>query len=504
MVNRTFAVIAIIVIIMGGLFAASKARAPKDAAPTTSEIWQQDGVPVDTAVVSIGDMERTVEVTGNISALKDVTVSAKVPGRVADVKVREGDAVGAGQVVVTLDRDDAASQLESAHGALLAAKAHVSQAKTNATVTKIQTDAGIVKAKATLKAAQAQLELAKNPSRSQELRVAKNRVEEAKATLDNAEANYKRHQQLVKEGAISQSTFDLVESQYKVAKAQYNSANDQLSMLQEGGRTEMVQAAQAAVELAKQQLIEAEANASQNLLRREDIKSAGAGVTQAVAGVSLAQQQMANTIIRSPISGEVASRLTEPGQVVAPGQGLARIVNVSSVYFKGDVSETELANVSVGDPVRVTIDAMPGVTLNGKVDRIFPAASEASRNFSVRIMIESPNGLVRPGMFARGHIVTGVSRNVMLIPKDAVEERRGTKMVFSTYNKSRKNPDKSGKTQTIMLAKRHDLEIVNEDPDYVQAVSTDGLRVGDLVVTRGRQNLTDGSRVEVENGKKEK
>ena len=59
----------VIVVVIGGLFAAMKARAPKPSLPTTQQIWQQEGIPVDTARVVIGDIDQTVEVTGNINAL---------------------------------------------------------------------------------------------------------------------------------------------------------------------------------------------------------------------------------------------------------------------------------------------------------------------------------------------------------------------------------------------------------------------------------------------------
>jgi membrane fusion protein (multidrug efflux system) len=221
------------------------------------------------------------------------------------------------------------------------------------------------------------------------------------------------------------------------------------------------------------------------LLRQEDIKSALASVQQAQANVSLAKQQFLSTYIKSPISGRLASRSTEPGQIVGAGQPLGSVVNLGSLYFQGDVSETEIDNISVGQTVKVRIDAIPGKTFQGVVDKIYPSATVAGRNFPVRIRITDKTSAVRPGMFARGSVVTGISRNVVLIPKDAVEERKGTKMVFAL------NGNKS--------VKRLDIEVVRENSDYVEATYTNGLKVGDSVITAGHQNLQDKSKVEVEN-----
>jgi len=89
--RKTFIVGIIIVLAVGGLFAAMKKNAPKPPSPTTKELWAERGVPVSTGVVLRGDMEQTIEITGDIQALEKVTLSAKIPGRVARVLAREGE-----------------------------------------------------------------------------------------------------------------------------------------------------------------------------------------------------------------------------------------------------------------------------------------------------------------------------------------------------------------------------------------------------------------------------
>ena len=481
--RRTVIFILIVVIILGGLFAASRARRPKPPPPTTREIWAKAGVPVETASVRIGDMPRTVEITGDINALVKATLSAKIPGRIAQVFAREGDRVSAGSIVAVLDQRDAVSNLQQAQAALDAARTRLSQALTNAKVTRIQTDAAIEQAKSSLQAAEARLAVVKKPARTQEELVAENNVASAKANLDNAEAAYKRHEQLLKEGAISQSAFDAVKAAYLVAQAQYKSAQQQLSLVKEGGRKEDVSQAEAQVALAREQLRTAKANAAQNLVREEDVKQARAAVRQAEAALALAKQQLSYTYVKSPIAGELASRLAEPGQVVGAGQPIAEVVNLASVYFKGEISEKELAGIRKGRPVDVRIDALGPEIFRGRVDEIYPTASAQSRNFPVRIRIDKTNLMIRPGMFARGSIITGVDRDVLLVPKDAVEDRRGAKMVFVL------KPDNT--------VRRCDIVVVKENRDVVEVAPACGLKPGDVVVTRGRQNLQDGSLVKV-------
>lgn len=497
MKNRLIAIVVIVLVIVG-LFATAKVRKPKPPQPTTQEIQAIDGIPVTTAKITTGAMEQTVEVTGDINALDKVTLSSKIQGRVAKVFAREGDSVSRGQTIVLLDQQDALSSVKQAEAGLRAAKIRLSQAKTTSDVTKIQSDASIEQAKASLTAAQAKLEIVKKPARSQEEMVAENALNAAKANLDNAEANYKRNQSLLKQGAISQAAFDTVKAQYAVAQAEHKSAKDRLDLVREGGRTEDIQAAEAQVSMAREQLRTAKANASQILLRKEDIKQAQAAVEQAEAALALAKQQLSYTYIKSPISGKLASRLIDPGQVVGPGQAMGDVVNLGSLYFKGDISERNIANVKQGQNVNVKIDAIPGKSFSGSVIDIYPSGSTLSRNFPVRIGINTYDGIIKPAMFARGQIITGYTRDALLVPKDAVDVRKGSNIVFTLQSRTVKESDT---TKTIYVAKRHDIEVANENREYVQVKLPTDLMAGDQVITQGKQNLQDGVKIQLINGR---
>jgi multidrug efflux pump subunit AcrA (membrane-fusion protein) len=251
--TRTIFIVAILVIIVvAGLNYAAKKNAPKAPPKTTQQIWQDTGVPVETSAIVRGDMDQTVEVTGNINALDNVTISAKIPGRIAAVYAREGDPVSKGQTIVLLDQEDALSNLQNAQGGLQTALAKLSQAKTNAKVTKIETDSTIEQAQSSLDAAASRLAVVKKPSRTQDRMVAENRVASAEANLENAKANFNRNEQLLKEGAIAQSSYDVAKAQYSVALADHKSAKEQLSLIEEGGRSEDISAAQSQVEVARE------------------------------------------------------------------------------------------------------------------------------------------------------------------------------------------------------------------------------------------------------------
>lgn len=481
--NMPIAITFIVIII--ALFAISAVRKPLPPAPTTKDIWNKSGVPISTSFITRGDMANSLQITGDLKALNSAVISPKISGRLMSIKIREGDSVSAGQVVAVLDQEDAISNIQTAQAGLESARAKLSQAITNLDVTRIQTKTAIEQAKASLSSAKSKYELTKKPSRSQERTVAQNKVDSAKAQLDQAKADYDRYDRLLKRGSVSQADFDLKKANYLVALSNYNSANEGLSIIDEGGRREEVSSAQSQVDVASGSLRDAQANAAQNRVKEKEVTAAKAAVLQAKASLDIARRELENTYIKSPLSGVVSSRSADPGQVVAFGQELATIVDLKSIYFKGDISEQNMASVRKGQPVNVKIDALPDDTFNGSIVEIFPAGSTASRNFSVRISIPGASSKVKPGMFATGTVLTGKSSNVMLVSKDAVNDQEGTQSVFVI-----------GKDK---IAKRHVVTVVRTDSHFAQIDNSTDLKIGDIVATEGRKNLQDGTKVEIDN-----
>jgi RND family efflux transporter MFP subunit len=160
------------------------------------------------------------------------------------------------------------------------------------------------------------------------------------------------------------------------------------------------------------------------------------------------------------------------------------VVNLGSLYLKGNVSEKIFAQLNIGQAVRINIDAIPGSTFMGSLAEIYPSGSTSSRNFPVRIALSEGSSKIRPGMFARGAIVTETKKDILLVPKDAIDHRKGTESVFSV-----------GDDNTVT---RHIVSVIQENRKYVQIQMPTTLKTGDIVVTEGRQNLQQGSKVALE------
>jgi HlyD family secretion protein len=427
-------------------------------------------------------MNATVSVTGTIKARDDVVLSSQSTGRVIKVAAREGDRVRRGQALITLDQSESQAMLDQAEASLAAARARLAQAITAAEVEPTQIDAQIRQAEAALSAARDRLAIVEKGAREQERRQAENAVVQAKANMDNAEADLKRMEYLLAQKAVAPQAVDAARTHYEVAKAAYNSAVEQRNLIQEGARPEEIQAAEAQVRQADEALRAARASRAQIELRRREVESARAGVAQARASVDYASSQHSQKIIRSPIDGDVYLRNVDPGEVVIgmSGSPLLSIADLDTLYYEAEVSETEIESISLKQPVVVTIDALKGKQFNGWVATVVPKAAMGSRNFVVKIRVENPSRTILPGMFARGQIAVEERPNAIVVDKDAVIVRQGRPTVFVV---------EGGK------AEQRPVEVGLTNADWAEI--TYGVSPGDRVIVMGQQTLGDGDPVRV-------
>jgi RND family efflux transporter MFP subunit len=472
-------------------------------------------VTVNVATASRGDIKREIDVTGSLVALSDVRVGPKHAGKLVAVNVREGDSVTAGQIVAVMETDDIRNQvaqaeaaLRSAETRLLQTKAQVIQARkglqnaqTTLEWTRKTTETAVRTAEAGVKTAEERLAVVKQGARDQEVRSAEAQVRAAKTNLDKARADLKRYEQLRADGAIAPSTLDQFKAAAEAAEAQYDAARETLSLVREGARREEVRQAELAVQTAREALARAQADREQVRLREADVvreqsgvevaeagvKNAEAGVAQARAGLQIARQALDDCFLRAPISGVVAERLAEPGQQIAGGgmgtsSQVLRIVAPSSIVFEAVLSESQYAEVRVGQQVAITVDAFPGRQFSGRVTRVFPVASQAARSFTVRVDFAG-DGALRPQMFARGRILIDTHRGTVLVPKDAV--------VFDPVGNRSRVFVKSGDRVRERI-----VRVGFSTPEKVEIVS--GVSEGEEVVTAGQTVLQDGDTVQVQ------
>ncbi len=450
------------------------APAPRAGANETS------AVTVAVAEIKTGNLTEEIEVTGDLKSYLDTQVAAKIDGKVVQVRVREGDRVRKGQVIAMLDQSDRRIQLRQAEAALRAAEANLKQAEVAARVQPDLTDAQIQSARSALLTAQARLRALQAGARPQERQQAEQQVAAARANFELAKANFERARQLYEQGAIPKQQYDAQRAAYEAAQAQLRQAEETLSLIREGPRREDIEAAEQAVKQAEEAYRQAILGKSQIELRQSQVAAARAALAQAKANLAYAQQQLNETLIRAPFDGWIAQRFVDVGMAIGQGMPVARVVDLSRLYFEATLPETLLREVRVGMPVSVRIDAFPQRGFAGRVEAIYPATADNARNLRLRVTLTNPADLpLKTGLFARGTILLRTYRNVPLIPKLALIEKGDTARVFVVENN---------------IAKSRPVRIRASNAETVYA---EGVKPGERVVIRGQDLLSDGQPVRI-------
>jgi len=361
-VRRWIAIVLVVAVIGVGWRVLGGSRGAPAATPPAST-----AVPVEVSPAETQTLVVTVAAAGSTEALLDVTVNAKISGRVTAVLVKEGDTVAAGQVLARLETAELLAQVQ-------------------------QSEAG-------LQAAQARLRMLEQGARPQERAQVEGAVALAKANYDSARANLARMQMLYEAGAIGKAQLDAAQLQVEAARQQYDAARSQWSMMETGPRA-------------------------------EELDMARAQVAQAQAGVAFARLQAANATITSPLAGTVTRRFVEQGVLLSVSGQVARVAQIDSVYVVLDVSETDLGAVHVGQSVALRMDAYPDKPFTGMVREIGQAADGRTRVFKVKVALANPGHLLKPGMFGRGEITVGRHEDAIVIPRDAIVDQGGESAVF--------------------------------------------------------------------------
>lgn len=170
--------------------------------------------------------------------------------------------------------------------------------------------------------------------------------------------------------------------------------------------------------------------------------------------------------LRSPATGVVIDKAILKGQRVMEGEPLYRIADLRVVWLEGDVFEQDLAAARVGQRVTAEFQALPGETRTGRISYVYPTLSTDTRTGRVRVALDNPGLLLKPGMFATIHLSTPITKAVMSVPRSAVLSTGERNLVFLKRPDGRFTP-----TDVVLGAQTEDrLEILK------------GLSEGDTVV----------------------
>ncbi len=304
----------------------------------------------------------------------------------------------------------------------------------------------------------------------------------------------------VQEGAVLARLDDTeARAQLSLAQAQLTAARSQQAEI----RAQLEQAERDYArqsELYRRELIAAQtldaAQAQRDTLRAR-LASAGEQIKVAQESVTVAEVQLANTVVRAPFTGVVVAKAAQPGEMISPisaGGGFTRtgigtIVDMDSLEIQVDVNEAYINRVTPGQPVEATLNAYPDWKIPAEVIAIIPSADRSKATVKVRIAIKPKDGRIVPDMGVRvaflsapstaPPVPTAASPGV-LVPAEAVRVDGGQSVVFVHANgKVERRPVTLGPS---VGGHRHVLT---------------GLRDGERVVLSPPESLEDGAAVKL-------
>jgi HlyD family secretion protein len=217
--------------------------------------------------------------------------------------------------------------------------------------------------------------------------------------------------------------------QVAAAQAQLASARANLERLRGDQRAGTLDAARAGLAAAQANLERLRAGPA-----TPDVAAAQAQVDAARAASELAQLALDQAVLTAPFSGVVSAVNLKEGETPAPSRPAVSLADLSRFTVDVTVDEIDVSRISAGQPVTLTLDALPDLALPGTVQSIAPVAEEeaAVTSYQVRIGTDAADPRVRAGMSAGADIVVARRENVLLVPRRAVRSDRGRLLVDIT------------------------------------------------------------------------
>ena len=368
-------------------------------------------VQVSTASVIVRQLPRFFEATGSLAPNEQTDVAPSIAGKVVAIGVDLGSFVRRGQMIVRLDPVDSRLRVEQAQAQVAQAQASVRQAE----------------AKVGLKPGQNF-----DPTRVPE-------VSAARVAVELAETQLRRAEKLLESGDVSRSSYDELRARRDGLREQYEVALSQ---------------------------------ARQNFAA---VQVARTNVANAQAQLGLAQRSLSYALVFAPISGYVSDRPVGLGEYVSPTTKVATIVNINPLRVRIDIPEQAIGSVRVGESVSVTVSAFTDRAFAGRVARISPSVTAASRTLTVEAEVNNGDGILKPGQFATVKIMQPQSTPAVLVPARAVRTETDSHRVFVITN---------GRAEQRLV------QLGQTEGDLVEVRS--GVQPGELVATSNVEQLSDG------------
>jgi len=414
-----------------------------------------------TAKVVQSDIDAVVSATGVLMPERSQSLAFDTAGRVTEVLASEGDRVQAGQVLARLDATDLELSLQQAQAALAVSEANLARVSLPAT------EAQLASARAAVAAAEAALARLQQGPTDIDVQLAELNIAQAKNSLYGAQGNRDAiaGNPAAGGGSLATAEAQVLNAEVAVTIAELN-------------RDKLLQPADASsLRNAEAQVAQARASLAQlqSLPTPEDVSAAEAQVAQARVSVALAQNRLADADLKAPHDGRLAALTVHVNDAVSPGLSVGSVIDDSRFHVDVAIDETDIAQIAVGQPARITLDAFPDAVVTGTVSAVNLVGSSSAGvvKYTVTIAIEPPALELRPQMTAAIDVLVETHQDALVVPNRALRR------------------DTDGKYVEVVRAgvvERAPVQTGISNDEYTEILT--GVSLGDeVVVARPRQSL---------------
>ncbi len=455
--------------------------------------------------------EGSVVKQGDLLALIDPTDTQSLYSQAeADLTAAQARVSGAESTLVQ-ERQAAQTRISQAETSLRLAKIRLDRAKKDSETQPGLTGSAITRAEADLTTAKVSIDQFDKVTRPQRAKDADSAKNQAVASRITAENELKRQESLLAQGYVAKASVERARSAYEAAKSAESTAVQRLSTIEADltserrlltarlqqteaalaqaklSRADDVQAVRAVREAeqtvaqAELSLKEARTNALQVQNRQADLKATAASAVRSKVAAENAKENLAQTRVLAPRSGVVTRKYLEEGTIIpsavsafAEGTSLVELSDITSMYVECRVDEADISSVTIGQKTRIIVEAYPGQSAKGVVQRIFPAAETESAVTAIRVRVQvDPADLLvknrpfKPGMNATVEFLQLQKPDVLIVPAQAVKRDKDRTFVLV------KSADPKKPTE-------RDVKLGDVGNDGVEVL--EGLQAGDEVV----------------------
>lgn len=371
---------------------------------TKNKPTRKEPVPVKVVQAELKDAQAFNEFPGTVQSHLSVAVMSQITGRILLLNASSGQSVKKGELLVQLDAEEIRTRIRQTESSFAAAQSTLTSAKLDWLALSAKIDA-------------------------------------AKASLTEAQQDYERFQQLVKQNVEPRRRLEEAESRWKNAKSALES-------------------------------IEATVKAGESAIKTQE-----AIVSRSQAQIDEAKAQLDYTEIRSPIAGVVLDKYAEVGDLATPGRQLLILQDATQLRMEASVSESCARRIRIGNPVYIQLDALQE-NLEMTVTEIVPAIDPASRSFLVRTDLPIREEL-KPGMFGRLQFPCGIEKLLSLAPETILERGQLNIIFVVQENKAHLRLVRTGRKQL----------------EHIEILS--GVNQGELVILHPPTSLQEGDLVQI-------